>query len=86
MTKHYTPESLQEESRRLHEELKLCSASIGRKWIALTTPPAAQGKVQMWVEQAEKAVALYDGAMTGYKLFKALSRWRPKWSRKSRKN
>lgn len=85
MPKSYTIESLREESKRLHSELDKCGASIGRKWTDLTTPTAAQGKVQMWVGQAEKAIALYDGIMTGYKLFKALSRWRPKWGRKTRK-
>lgn len=53
----------------LEAQLKKSRQSIAKKWDVLFTPPQAQTKVQHWVNQAEKAMAVYDGFMLMYKLF-----------------
>ncbi len=55
--------------RKLETQLKNSHQTIAKNWEALSTPPRANTKVQHWMYQAEKAVAVYDGFMLMYKLF-----------------
>lgn len=58
----------------LEAQLEKSRQSIAKKWDILSTPPKADTKVQHWVNQAEKAVAVYDGFMLMYKLFNRYGR------------
>lgn len=65
---YYTLESLSQKQQRLHKEIKMSQQRISTTWSQLTTPPEANTKMQHWVNQAERAVAVYDGFMMMYKL------------------
>lgn len=69
-TTKYTIESLQKERTKVNKQLEANKAAIVNHWASLVTPTPADSKVQMWVNQAEKAYAIYDGIMLGYKLFR----------------
>ncbi len=75
-------ETLQKERQRIDAELSKSRRSIGEKWNVLFAPPKADTKVQRWVSQAEKAVAVYDGFMLMYKLFKRFPAFKAKFRRK----
>ncbi len=75
-------ERLRARREQLQKETAQGAAEIRRHWEALFTPPPADTKVQRWVSQAERAVAVYDGVMTGYKLMKRLGAILPRKSRK----
>ncbi len=75
-------ERLRARREQLQKETAQSAAEIRRHWEALFTPPPADTKVQRWVSQAERAVAVYDGVMTGYKLMKRLGAILPRKSRK----
>lgn len=65
---YYTLESLSQKQQRLRKEIKMSQQRISATWSQLTTPPEANTKMQHWVNQAERAVAVYDGFMMMYKL------------------
>lgn len=66
----YTIEDLKDLKRQSDSEIDRSRSDILKLWVSLTTPPSSDGKVQNWVNQVERAVALYDGVMTGYKLLR----------------
>lgn len=79
----FTPEMFEKRTTELHGQLEASRASIASHWHTLFAPADTSGsKVQQFVHQAERAVAIYDGVMLGYKL---LHRWRStmnKWGKK----
>lgn len=77
-----TLERLRARREQLREETAQSAAEIRKHWETLFTPPPADTKVQRWVSQAERALAVYDGVMTGYKLMKRLGAAFPRKSRK----
>lgn len=66
--KNETLDALQLLQKDLERQLDENKRNISRHWSNLFATPQADTKVQHWVNQAEKAVALYDGFMTAYKL------------------
>lgn len=68
MKEQYTIDILKQRSLSLQKEINKSRQSIVQKWDTLFAPPQAETKVQYWVSQAEKAVAVYDGFMMMYKL------------------
>ena len=63
-----TLEQLEKRQEVLRKEMNKSRQTISYKWECLFTPPKADTKVQHWVNQAERAVAVYDGFMMMYKL------------------
>lgn len=79
----YTPELFAKRIAELHEQLDANRAAIATHWQTLFAPsPDSGSKVQQFVNQAERAVAIYDGVMLGYKL---LHRWGGTMSRLGKK-
>ncbi len=75
-------ETLQKERQSVDEELRKSRRSIGQHWNVLFAPPQADTKVQQWVNQTERAVAVYDGFMLMYKLINRFSWFKRKSKRK----
>lgn len=80
----YTIESLQQRRNQLQKQLNNSKEVITDQWIKLFAPPQAETKVQMWVNQAERAYAIYDGVMLGYKLFKRFNMFTSLFRRKNK--
>lgn len=66
----YTLATLQERQEALQKQLNDCKAQISKRWDLLTAQPKENNKPQHWMNQIERAFIIYDGAMTGYKLFR----------------
>lgn len=56
-------------------ELTRKGQGIARKWAELMAPPEVEDRFHLWSNRAEAALKIYDGAMTGYKLFGVLGRY-----------
>lgn len=65
---YYTQEALQQRREKINKQLLQSKKNISHHWQSLTSPTKADTQVQQWVNQAEKAVAIYDGFMLMYKL------------------
>lgn len=65
---YYTQESLQAKRKNIDKELRLSKGIINHHWQKLTTLTKTDNQMQQWVNQAEKAFAVYDGFMMMYKL------------------
>ena len=63
-----TIQLLEQRQCLLKGEIKKSSKKIAYRWQELFSPPQADTKVQQWVVQAERALAIYDGFMMMYKL------------------
>lgn len=72
MSKLYTYEVLEAERAKLRTQIEESRDRIAHRWDVLTTPPPEANEFQHWVNQGERVFAIYDGAMTGYKLFRRL--------------
>ena len=82
----YTPELLQKRLQTLHARLDENKAAIAEQWHILFAPPAESGgKLQYWMSQADRAVAVYDGVMLGYKLLKRFNGTISRWTHKNRR-
>ncbi len=82
----YTPELLQKRLQTLHARLDENKAAIAEQWQTLFAPPAESGgKLQYWMSQADRAVAVYDGVMLGYKLLKRFNGTISRWTHKNRR-
>lgn len=66
----YTLASLQKRQEALQEKLNASREKISEHWQALTAEPEENNVAQHWMNQVGRAVAIYDGVMTGYKLFR----------------
>lgn len=84
-TTKYTVESLQQERAKIRKQLEANKTAIVNYWASLVTPAPADTKVQMWVNQAEKAYAIYDGVMLGYKLFRKFNHFVGIFGKKQKK-
>ena len=84
-TTKYTVELLQQERAKIRKQLEANKTAIVNHWASLVTPAPADTKVQMWVNQAEKAYAIYDGVMLGYKLFRKFNHFVGIFGKKSEK-
>ncbi|MGM9687669.1 MAG: hypothetical protein ACI3YD_01335 [Alloprevotella sp.] len=82
----YTPELLQKKLQTLHARLDENKASIAEQWHTLFAPPAESGsKLQHWMNQADRAIAVYDGVMLGYKLLRRFNGTINRWTHKNRR-
>ena len=82
----YTPELLQKRLQTLHARLDENKDAIAEQWHTLIAPPAESGgKLQYWMSQADRAVAVYDGVMLGYKLLKRFNGTISRWTHKNRR-
>lgn len=70
---YYTLEYLEKRQQALQQQMQSSRQRISYTWRQLFEPPKADTKVQRWVNQAERAVAVYDGFMMMYKLFHRFS-------------
>lgn len=66
----YTLAAIEQQRAKVRAELHRCESRIARQWEVLVTPPPETTVVQKYVNKAEKAYAIYDGVMLGYKLCK----------------
>lgn len=83
--KKYSIESLQQEKNSLRKQLEKNKANISLHWTTLFNPPEPDSKMQKWVNQAERAYAIYDGVMLGYKLFRRFNSFMSIFHRKKRR-
>lgn len=81
----YTPEQLEKMLSGIDAEIAKSNKRIAHHWATLFTPPKADTKVQHWINQAERAVAVYDGFMLMYKLFNRFSFLKSTFKRKKQK-
>lgn len=71
MIKHvYTLAEIKARHKELAERVARSEASIRDQWNELTAPPVVDTPVQLWVNRAQAAYSIYDGLMSGYKLFR----------------
>lgn len=70
---YYTLAYLEKRQQALQQQMNASRQRIAHTWSQLFEPPKADTKVQRWVNQAERAVAVYDGFMMMYKLFHRFS-------------
>ena len=82
---YYTQDSLQAKRKIIDKELRLSKGIINHHWQKLTTPTKADTQMQQWVNQAEKAFAVYDGFMMMYKLMRRFGAITSLFKRKSNK-
>lgn len=83
---YYTLASMLAERKALGKKLNKSKTNIAADWDSLFTPPKADNKVQLWVNQAERILAMYDGIMLGYKLIQRIAgRFSPFRKRKKKK-
>lgn len=83
---HYTLDSMLSERKSLGKKLQKSKQKIAADWETLFTPPRAENKVQRWVNNAERIVAMYDGIMLGYRLIHRIgARFSPFKRRKKKK-
>ena len=85
MNTYYSQETLQKRHNEINQEIQLSKKRISKHWQSLTTPTTADTQVQHWVNQAEKALAVYDGFMLMYKLAHRFSAFSGLFKRKSKK-
>lgn len=83
--KKYSIESLQLEKDSLKKQLEKSKTNISLHWSTLFSPPKSDSKVQIWVNQAERAYAIYDGVMLGYKLFRRFNTFVSIFSKKKKR-
>ena len=65
---HYTIDEINALKESLALELQDKEKKIDTMSRMLFAPPSSESKVQHWVNQAERAMAIYDGAVLGFKL------------------
>ncbi len=71
MIKHiYTLEEIHARRKELRARIAASEASIVEQWNDLTAPPLVDNPIQLWTNRAQAAYSIYDGLMTGYKLFR----------------
>lgn len=82
----YTLATLQEKQDALQEQLNSSKTKIGKHWDKLTAQPKENNRPQHWMNQIERAFIIYDGAMTGYKLFRKFNTIASLFKKKKRKH
>lgn len=85
---HYDIETLQARQAEVERQLDASRKAIAGHWDTLFSPPEEKSKTEHWMNQLARAVAVYDGVMTGYKLFRrfrTILHFLPKRKRKKAK-
>lgn len=71
MVRHtYTLEEIDLRREQARQAFRKTERDIKRQVDALLAPPPAGNKMQEWIGHAERAYAIYDGVMTGYRLYR----------------
>lgn len=83
-TRKYSIASLQAEKLNVQKQLDKSKSIISDNWTSLFAPTEADTKMQYFVNQAEKAIFIYDGVMFGYKLIKRLGNIKNIFQRRKR--
>lgn len=65
----YDLQSIQARRAALGRQLDRNKATIARLYGDLVAPPKANTKAEGWMNNFQRGLAIYDGIMTGYKLF-----------------
>lgn len=66
----YSVESFQKKQTILEENLEKSRDQISKYWNLITEQPKEQTRSQFWMNQIERSLTIYDGMITGYKLFR----------------
>lgn len=66
----YTLEEIKAERQMAYSRLKKSKLRVSGHFNSLFSPPEAVNKMQHWANSIERAIVVYDGVMTGYKLFR----------------
>lgn len=66
----YTLETIDARREALAEEAVKQEKRIRDGVENLFAPPASETRLQSWMAQTEKALAIYDGIMLGWKIFR----------------
>lgn len=82
---YYTQDFLRQRRENINKQLQQSKSIIASHWNSLTSPTKADTQVQQWVNQAEKAVAIYDGFMLMYKLMHRFNNLASFFKRKNNK-
>lgn len=82
----YSSTSLAERQQKIEKRLAAKRNEISQQWDMLVAPPKSSSNMQQLLNQAERAVAIYDGVMTGYKIIKRFNSFfkRTKRNKKTR--
>lgn len=81
-TDDYTLRKIRNERRRLRAALEENKERIADRCDQLLNPSPARSRMELWVNRAESAFAIYDGVMTGYKLLRTVRRVLPRKKKK----
>lgn len=81
----YTLEAIDARRDTLAEEATKQEKQIREDVESLFAPPVSETKIQSWAAQTEKALAIYDGVMLGWKIFRQFRRLIPSRSKKRRR-
>ena len=68
----YTPESIDARKEELRQQIKEKQDVLVKKAKELTQPEAAETTSQKWINNFNKAIAIYDGVMMGYKIYRGV--------------
>ncbi|MBQ7664876.1 hypothetical protein C7Y71_002460 [Pseudoprevotella muciniphila] len=68
----YTPESIEARKAELRQQIKEKQEALFKKANGLTQSEAAETTSQKWINNIGKAIAIYDGLMTGYKIYRGV--------------
>lgn len=68
----YTPESIEARKAELRQQIKEKQEALFKKANGLTQSEAAETTSQKWINNIGKAIAIYDGLMTGYKIYRGI--------------
>ena len=68
----YTPESNEARKAELRQQIKEKQEALFKKANGLTQSEAAETTSQKWINNIGKAIAIYDGLMTGYKIYRGV--------------
>lgn len=66
----YTLEAIDMRRDALAEEASKQEKHIREDVENLFAPPVSETKIKSWMAQTEKALAIYDGVMLGWKIFR----------------
>jgi len=66
----FTLEEIKAERQKTYSALKKNKLRVNGHFNSLFNPPEAVNKMQHWANGIERAIVVYDGVMTGYKLFR----------------
>ena len=68
----YTPEAIEARKVELREQIKAKQEALIKKANMLTQPETADTISQKWVNNIGKVIAVYDGVMMGYKIYRGV--------------